>query len=110
LHFVAELFQKFDKRDLAEIIPASLPEPIEYKSHREFVRKTLAQEVDLRASGTEFIDKGEESPDSPSAAYRAQINSEGSPSNTVAAGYKWKPGGEFAATTPDIDELRKKVA
>ncbi|MGZ8425049.1 MAG: hypothetical protein ACXWYD_08885 [Candidatus Binatia bacterium] len=110
LHYVAELFQKIDKRDLAEIIPASLPEPVEYKSHREFVRKTLAEEVDLRACGTEFIDKDEESHDSPSVAYREQINSQGSPSNTVAAGYTWKPGGEFAATTPDIEVLRKKVA
>ena len=110
LHYVAQLFQKLDKRELGEIIPASLPEPIEYKSHREFVRKTLAEEVDLRARGTEFIDKDEESAGSPSALYRAQINSEGSPSDTVAAGYKWKPGGELAATTPDIEQLRKKVA
>ncbi len=109
-HFVLDLFKKFEKRDPAEIIPESLPEPIEYKSHREFVRKTLAEEVDLRARKTQFIPKEEEGPDSPSVIYREQLNSSGSPSETVAAGYKWKPGGELAEETPDIKKLQRKVA
>src|SRR5215217_5068233 len=60
LHFVAELFKQVENRDPAEILPAELPEPIEYRSHRQFVRETLAAEVDLRASGMEFVDKAEE--------------------------------------------------
>ena len=109
-HFVLDLFKKFEKRDPAEIIPESLPEPIEYKSHREFVRKTLAEEVDLRARKKQFISKEEEGPDSPSVIYREQLNSSGSPSETVAAGYKWKPGTELAEETPDIKKLQQKVA
>jgi len=110
LHYVGEIFQKHEKRDLAELLPAALPEPIEYKSHREFVRKTLAAEVDLRARGTEFIHKDEEGADSPSMLYREQMNSDGSPSDSVAAGYRWKPGGELAETTPDIEQMRRQVA
>jgi hypothetical protein len=110
LHFVLEIFRKFDKRDPAEVIPASLPEPIEYKSHRQFVRKVLSEEVDLRARGTRIINKDEETPDSPSVCYREQLNSNGSPSETVAVGYKWKPGTELAEETPDIKKLKKKVA
>lgn len=109
-HFVKALFEKFEKRDVAEIIPESLPEPIEYKSHREFVRETLREEVDLRAREKEFISKDEENEDSPSVIYREQMNSSGSPSETVAAGYKWKPGTELAEKTPDINKLQKKVA
>ena len=109
-HFVLDLFKKFERRDPAEIIPESLPEPIEYKSHREFVRKTLAEEVDLRARKTQFIPKQEEGADSPSVIYREQLNSSGSPSETVAAGYKWKPGTELAEETPDIRKLQRKVA
>jgi hypothetical protein len=109
-HYVLELFNKFEKRDAAEILPQSLPEPIEYKSHREFVRKTLSEEVDLRARSTKFIHKDEESADSPSVVYREQMNSSGSPSETVAAGYQWKPGTELAEETPDIKKLQKKVA
>lgn len=110
LHFVLDIFRKFDKRDPAEIIPDSLPEPIEYKSHREFVRKVLSEEVDLRARGKEFIPKAKEKPDSPSQRYRDQLNANGSPSEIVAAGYKWKPGTELAQETPDIKELLRKSA
>ncbi|HWS90112.1 MAG TPA: hypothetical protein VN282_24295 [Pyrinomonadaceae bacterium] len=95
LHFVMELFKKVENRDPAEVLPAELPEPVEYKSHREFVRETLAREVDLRADGTQFVTKGQE-PER-SLAYREQLNSEGSPSETVAAGYRWSPGTELAA-------------
>jgi hypothetical protein len=38
------------------------------------------------------------------------MNSKGSPSETVAAGYMWKPGTELAEETPDIKKLQTKVA
>jgi len=110
LHFVLEFFRKFDKRDVAELLPESLPEPIEYKGHRDYIRKVLSEEVDLRTRGTEFIGKDEEGPDSPSQLYRSQMNSNGSPSEIVAAGYQWKPGTELAQETPDLRKLQKKVA
>lgn len=96
LHAVMELFKTVERRDPAEILPASLPDPIEYKSHREFVRETLEREVNLRARGTKFIDKSEERADSPSVRYREQLNSEGSPSELVATGYRWRPGTELS--------------
>jgi rubrerythrin len=95
LQVVMELFKKFENRDPAEVLPASLPEPIDYVSHRQFVRETLENEVDLRAAGTRFINKEDELEDSPSVIYRQQINAEGSPSETVAAGYIWRPGTEL---------------
>jgi len=93
LHMALELFKKYEKRDPAEILPESLPEPIPHGSQREFVRETLAGEVDLRANGTEIVPKSKESKES--ISYRKQMNSEGSPSETVAAGYKWAPGSEL---------------
>ena len=68
------------------------------------------QEARLRARGTRFINKEEETADSPSVRYREHLNSKGSPSETIAAGYKWKPGTELADETPDIQKLQKKVA
>jgi hypothetical protein len=109
-HFVLEVFKKFDKRDPAAFLPQTLPEPIEYKSHREFVRKVLREEVDLRARGTQFIGKEEEEANFPSVIYRSQMNSNISPSEAVAADYKWKPGTELAEETSDIKDLQKKVA
>ncbi|HUQ26339.1 MAG TPA: hypothetical protein VM140_11770, partial [Burkholderiales bacterium] len=93
LNLVLELFKKHEKRDPAEILPETLPEPIAFDTQREFVRKTLAQEVDLRADGTEFVPKEKES--KLSREYRRQVNADGSPSELVAAGYKWSPGSEL---------------
>jgi rubrerythrin len=93
LTLAMELFKKHEKRDPAEILPQTLPEPIPFDTQREFVRKTLAQEVDLRADGTQIVPKEKES--RLSVEYRKQINSEGSPTEMVAAGYKWAPGGEL---------------
>jgi hypothetical protein len=99
-HFqhVAELFKQHEKRDPAELFPGDLPEPIQFASQRDFVRQVLAQEVDLRACGTQFVDRSQES--QASIDYRTHINSDGSPSETVAAGYIWAPG----------TELNRKVA
>ncbi|HKG47857.1 MAG TPA: hypothetical protein VKB02_14070 [Pyrinomonadaceae bacterium] len=96
LQTVMELFKAVENRDPAEILPQTLPEPIDYQSHRQFVRETLNAEVDLRASGTQFIHKDDEADRSPmSIEYREQLNSEGSPSEIVAAGYTWTPGTEL---------------
>lgn len=96
LHMVMDLFKEIEKRDPAEVLPQTLPEFIEYKSHRQFVRETLNNEVNLRAAGTKFINAEDEAEQAPaSVAYRKQMNSEGSPSEIVAAGYVWIPGTEL---------------
>ena len=98
LNAAMELFKKHERRDPAEILPGTLPAPIPFDTQREFVRKTLANEVDLRADGTEFVPRDKEGRES--LAYRKAVNADGSPSELVSAGYKWAPG----------SELRLKVA
>jgi len=92
LHFVMDLYQRHEGRDPAELLPVTLPEPIEYRSQREFVRSVLETEVDYRAAGTE-IGELEDSP--ATREYRDHVNSEGSPSEAVAAGWRWQPGTEL---------------
>jgi hypothetical protein len=79
-----------------------LPKPIAYESHREFVRETLRNEAHLTASGPSFVPFAQETSQSPSAVYRDQLNSEGSPSQTVATGYVWAPGTELSQKGPAI--------
>ena len=93
-HYVADLFKQYERRDPAELMPGDLPEPIAFASQRDFVRQILLQEVDLRANGTQFVDKKDDS--AASIAYREYLNSEGSPTEIVAAGYVWQPGTELA--------------
>jgi hypothetical protein len=94
LQFVREVMKTAGK-DPAEFLPNELPDPIKFESQREFVRETLEGEVDLRASGADFIDASQEKPDSLSARYREQLNRDGSPSEIVAQGYCWTPGTEL---------------
>jgi hypothetical protein len=93
LHFVMDLFKQIEKRDPAEVLPSELPEPIEYESHRQFVKDVLAKEAHLRAQGTKFVDQ--EDPGSASVRHRQALNKHGAPSEIVAAAYRWVPGTEL---------------
>jgi hypothetical protein len=81
--------------DPAELLgDGSLPAPIVFKSHREYLREVIARETQLRKNGTEFVDAAEEGESS--IAYREQMNSDGSPSEIVSATYRWTAGTELA--------------
>ncbi|MFP5394001.1 MAG: hypothetical protein ACLGI6_21075 [Gammaproteobacteria bacterium] len=92
-HMACEALKQFEGRDPAEIVTSPFANPIEFKSHREFVRNVLVNEVGLSSNGTQFVPRDQEG--AASTAYRAHINSDGSPSETVSAGYVWTPGGEI---------------
>lgn len=92
---VRRLLEESERRDAAEVLPAQMPEPIPYKSdeNRRYVRETLNAEVDLRADGARFVPKDEEP--QRSREWRDHLNSQGSPTQLVAAGYRWAPGTEL---------------
>jgi hypothetical protein len=106
LHFVEELMKSQERRDPAELLPEELPEPIKFESQRGFVRATLAREVDLRAAGTQLVSRQETEA---SARYRAEVNRDGSPSETVAAGYRYHPGTELAALPRVADHAGERI-
>lgn len=94
LAYVSELFKQHERRDPAEILGSVIPTSLEFASQRQFVRKVLSEEVPLRARGTSFVPLEEEG--AASLEQRAILNADGSPSNTVAAGYQWSPGTELS--------------
>lgn len=94
LQMVMELFKKVENRDPAEIIDAKIPDPIEFKSQREFIRGVLNKELGYRAKGKDFVHTPDEEAER-SRLYRDQLNLDGSPSESVTAGYIYKPGTEL---------------
>jgi hypothetical protein len=100
LRHVAELFERIERRDAAQVLNAKLPKPIAYQSHREFVREVLRAEVGLTAIGANFVPMSNQRAGDASAVQRAQLNSEGSPSDRVSAGYQWSPGTELSRQAP----------
>ncbi|MES2976916.1 MAG: hypothetical protein V4731_00710 [Pseudomonadota bacterium] len=94
LNAACALLQKFEGRDPAEVLgDGQMPAQIQFKSQREFVRGVVATEVPMRKDGTEFVDEGREGRSS--LTYRNTLNAEGSPSQSVSAGYVWTPGTEL---------------
>ncbi len=100
MHYVMELIRTMENRDPEELIPETLPDPIKFESQRAFVRQVLLQEVDLRAAGTEFVPPGKESVGS--IRYRAQLSSEGSPSELISSEYQYSPGTELESVPAPI--------
>ncbi|CEA02087.1 hypothetical protein BN1049_00638 [Pseudomonas saudimassiliensis] len=98
LNVACDVFKQIERRDPAEILGGTLPTMIQFKSQRDFVRKVLAEETDLRTSGSVFVPKEQESP--LSLEYRRHINSEGVASDIASAGYNWMPGTELNRKTP----------
>jgi hypothetical protein len=96
LQIVMDLFKQVEKRDPAELLPKELPEPIAYQSHRDFVRRVLQADADLRAAGPQFIRAAAGEPER-TVDYRAQLNGDGSPSQIAATDYTWTPGSELMA-------------
>lgn len=92
LHFVMGLMRQIEDRDPEELVPATLPDPIELASQREFVRKVLANEAHLRAAGPAIVSPEQESP--LSVRYRKQFDNEIPPSELVTADYHFTPGTE----------------
>lgn len=98
LHFVMDLMRRVEKRDPAEILPATLPEPLPYESQRAYVRAVLDKQVNYRANGTAIVQSpAEES--KLSVEYRKRMNRNGSPTEIVAAGWAWTPGTELMNKT-----------
>ena len=104
--FVRELFEKHERRDASSVIPDQLPDPIRWTEHRAFVRQTLAKELELRASGTEYVPATEEP--QRSLRWRDRLNRDGSPSEAVASGYIWRPGTELAPRARDLAQSQQR--
>jgi rubrerythrin len=89
LRLAGEMFESVERRDLAEILPSTMPEPIAFKSQRNFVRDCVLKEVDLRARGTQFVGRDEESEST--KEYRRIVNANGDAAAAISRGYWWTP-------------------
>ncbi|MDX2093349.1 MAG: hypothetical protein SFX73_36230 [Kofleriaceae bacterium] len=97
LHFVMDLMRQSERRDPEELLPAKLPDPVKFASHRKFVREVLESEGHLRSAGAQIVPPEQES--AASIAYREQMNSQGIPSELVSADYQFTPGTELNRAT-----------
>lgn len=105
LQVARQAFETIERRDSAEVLPRTLPAPIAWRSHRDFLRRTVSAEAGLRARGSDFVSAREES--AATRAYRQAVNADGSPSEAVALGWTWAPGGDLAQPEPVLAGIRR---
>jgi rubrerythrin len=98
LNEVVKLFENIEKRDVAEILPQKMPEPIAFASQREFVRECVLNEVDLITCSTDFVDKSQTSEQT--KQYRNIVHADGDTAAAISRQYWWAPGGELNRKNP----------
>lgn len=93
LNIACEYFKEVERRDPQEILGGDLPAMTKLKGQRDFIRKVIRKETNLRADGSSYVPV-ENEPER-SKRYREQVHSAGIPSNIASAGYQWMPGTEL---------------
>jgi hypothetical protein len=102
LQEACRLLRKFEGKDPEEILPPALPLGVKFQSNREYVRQVLAEQVDLRTDGPDYLPVGELPADHRYFDYQKRVNAGGVPSEQVielnreAQGreYRLQPEGE----------------
>jgi hypothetical protein len=101
LQVAMSLFKDIERRDPAELLgDGKLPPFIQFQSQREFVRKVVVEETQMRKNLTKFVDEADEG--GSSIVYRESVNQSGSPSTIVSDTYSWTPGTELARVPAEV--------
>lgn len=95
-----DLLRRFEGIEPAEILPATLPDtPLTFEPNKRYVRAVLAEQIDLRTDGLDYVDVSELSDDHPSVTYRERVNAGGVPSEMVIDMNRERSGREFRDET-----------
>ena len=99
-HEVARLLLGHQGLDARAVLPGELDDCLDFCSQRAFIQQVLAQELDRSCMAGAYVPRSQES--QATRDWRAALNAEGSPSESVAAGYSWFPGTELARLQPGV--------
>jgi hypothetical protein len=84
LQVAADLLRRYEGVEAAELLPPSLPEtPITFETNKDYVRAVLAEQVDLRTDGMEYVDIHDLPDGHRSFEYQKVVNRGGNPSEQV---------------------------
>lgn len=98
LKIAAELMRKVEKRDPEELIPAKLEPNLTFRENKEYVRRVLAEQVDLTSKEADFIPIDELPSDHRYFDYQRAVNGDFVPSREVVEEMKAK-GREYRLET-----------
>jgi hypothetical protein len=94
LQVACEMLRQHQGIDPEEILPEALPTPTSFQENKEYVRQVLAEQVDLRTDGADYVWLADLPSDHRSHQYRELVNAEGVPSEQVIDDAR-SDGGEY---------------
>jgi hypothetical protein len=77
------LLQKYEGKDPLEILPPTLPQGVKFQSNKDYVRQVLADQVDLRTDGPDFVPVSDLPANHRFFVYQKIVNAGGNPSEQV---------------------------
>jgi hypothetical protein len=94
----ARLLARYEGKDAAALLPATLPEAMTFEPNKDYVRRVLAQQVGYRADGLDIIDANGKVTDN-TKAYQAAVNRGGNYSEDVIDLHIEKSGSDYRLQT-----------
>jgi hypothetical protein len=82
LQVAADMLRRYDGKDAALLLPATLPPAMTFEPNKAYVRQVLAEQVGYRADGLDIEDR-DGKPSAASAHYQATVNADGNYSQDV---------------------------
>jgi hypothetical protein len=76
LKVAAEMLRRYDGKEAAELLPATLPPAMTFEPNKSYVRQVLAEQVDYRADGLD-IRPSNGRPTGASRSYQGIVNNDG---------------------------------
>jgi hypothetical protein len=100
LQVAGDLLRRFEGIEPAELLPPALPDtPVTFEPNKEYVRAILAEQIDLRTDGFDYVNAAELAPDHRSLVYREKVNAGGVPSEQVIDMNREASGREYRDET-----------
>lgn len=110
LQVACDLLRRFEGVEPEEILPPELPDvPVTFEPNKDYVRQVLADQVDLRTDGLDYVPVQTLPPDHRYFAYQDTVNAESVPSEEVVEQNRAATGREYRDETEGphpIDDLR----
>lgn len=109
-----ELMKKVDGQDPAAMLPAELPDPVTFRSNKEYVRQVLGNQVNLTAKGTDFVAMDSLDKSYRYFGYRDAVNgNEPTPTEKIINQHRDSAGTDYRLETEGphpVDWLRQQQA
>ena len=112
LQVAADFMRRLEGRDPAELLPPSLPDTaVTFEPNKEYVRSVLAEQIDLRADGYDYVALNELPDDHRYFTYQNTVNEGGNPTEEIIERVRTDKNHEYRDEQGDhpVIDLRSPV-